>query len=120
MTVKVTCRPRWAWGCSTVLVSARSACCGVSVALALLLAGLGSNWSESVIVAVLVCGRGCDRRLNRKRLRRPDADRADGPDAGRGVVGPLARCRRHERQRRPAAGRSPEHWWRRRGRCWSA
>src|SRR5262249_30156142 len=38
----------------TVLVNARSACCGVSVALALLLAVLGSNWSEWLIVAVLV------------------------------------------------------------------
>ena len=42
----------------TVLVTARSACCGVSVALAVLLPVFGSNWSLSPIVAVLVCGRG--------------------------------------------------------------
>ena len=36
----------------------RSACCGVSVALALLLPGFGSNWSVSVMVAVLVRASG--------------------------------------------------------------
>jgi hypothetical protein len=35
---------------------ARSACWGVSVALAVLFAVFGSNWSASVIVAVLVRG----------------------------------------------------------------
>ena len=42
-------------GLLTVLATTRSACCGVSVALAVLLAVFGSNWSASAIVAVLVC-----------------------------------------------------------------
>ena len=42
----------------TDLASSRSACCGVWVALAALLAVLGSNWSECVIVAVFVCEPG--------------------------------------------------------------
>ena len=49
----------------TVLVRARSACCGVSVALAVLLPVSGSNWSLWLMVAVLVCAvglatRACD------------------------------------------------------------
>src|SRR6516164_4846409 len=42
----------------TLLARARSACCGAWVALAVLLAVLGSNWSAWLIVAVLVCGAG--------------------------------------------------------------
>src|SRR5438876_536945 len=38
-----------------VFVRARSAFCGVSVALALLLAPLGSNWSAWLTLAVLTC-----------------------------------------------------------------
>ena len=38
-------------------MTARSACCGVSVALAVLLVEFGSNWS-AVAVAVLVCAVG--------------------------------------------------------------
>ena len=45
VTVKVTVSPTLGVGLSTVLVSARSACCGVTVAEAVLLAVLGSNWS---------------------------------------------------------------------------
>ena len=41
-------------GLLTVLASARSARCGVTTALAVLLAVLGSNWSAPVIVAVFV------------------------------------------------------------------
>ena len=69
VTVKVIVSPTLGVGSLTVLASARSACCGVSVALAVLLAVLGSNWSEWVIVAVLVCGdASCDRGLDRERL----------------------------------------------------
>ena len=56
VTVKVIVSPTLGVGLLTVLATARSACCGVSMALAVLLAVLGSNWSASVIVAVLVCG----------------------------------------------------------------
>ena len=42
----------------TNLTSARSACWGVSVALAVLLPVFGSNWSASLTVAVLVCAAG--------------------------------------------------------------
>src|SRR5262245_8337325 len=45
-------------GLLTDLPRARSACCGVSVALALLLPEAGSNWSAWLMVAVLVCGLG--------------------------------------------------------------
>src|SRR3954451_2674696 len=41
-------------GLLTALVTCRSACCGVSVALALLLPVLGSNWSAALTRAVLV------------------------------------------------------------------
>ena len=54
----MTLSPTLGVGLLTVLVSARSACCGVTVADAVLLPGLGSNWSECVIVAVFVCGEG--------------------------------------------------------------
>src|SRR5262245_52054751 len=42
----------------TALVSRRSARCGVSVAVAVLLVGTGSNWSLWVTVAVLVSATG--------------------------------------------------------------
>ena len=45
-------------GLLTVLVSPTSACCGVTTELAVLFPGLGSNWSEWVIVTVLVAGSG--------------------------------------------------------------
>src|SRR5262252_6288398 len=45
-------------GSLTVLATARSACCGVSVVLAWLLPGFGSNWSAAVIVAVFVWAEG--------------------------------------------------------------
>src|SRR3954468_23141573 len=41
-------------GLLTDLARARSACWGVSVALAVLLPGFGSNWSAALMVAVLV------------------------------------------------------------------
>src|SRR5438132_905872 len=52
--VKVMVSPTLGVGLLTVLVNTRSACCGVSVALALLLAVLGSNWSAWLTAAVLV------------------------------------------------------------------
>ena len=58
VTVKVIVSPTLGVALLTVLVTARSACCGVSVALALLLAVSGSNWSAWLMVAVLVCGVG--------------------------------------------------------------
>ena len=61
-------------------MTARSACCGVSVALALLLPVFGSNWSASLIVAVLVRASGLTTRgLDRQGLRRAGGHRADGP-----------------------------------------
>src|SRR5205823_4483798 len=39
----------------TVLATARLACCGVSVALALLFVLTGSNWSLLLMLAVFVC-----------------------------------------------------------------
>ena len=58
VTVKVIVSPTLGVGLLTVLVRARSACCGVTTALAVLLAVLGSNWSAWLIVAVLVDGFG--------------------------------------------------------------
>ena len=58
MTVKVMTSPTLGVGSLTVLVTARSACCGVSVALPVLLAVFGSNWSASETVAVLVRASG--------------------------------------------------------------
>src|SRR5262245_36503257 len=52
--VKVTVSPTFGIGSFTVLARARSACCGVTVAPALLLPGSGSNWSDAVTVAVFV------------------------------------------------------------------
>src|SRR5262249_6238239 len=53
-TVKTMLSPTWGVGSLTIFVSARSACCGVSGALPLLLPVFGSNWSECGMVAVLV------------------------------------------------------------------
>jgi hypothetical protein len=58
VTVKVTVWPTLGVGLFTVLVRARSACCGVTVELALLLPGSGSNWSAALIVAVFVSALG--------------------------------------------------------------
>ena len=82
VTVKVIVSPTLGVGLSTVLVRTRSACCGVSVAVAVLLPVLGSNWSEWVIVAVFVCAAGTDdRRLDHQGSRAAgDVDRADGPE----------------------------------------
>ena len=44
--VKVIVSPTLGVGLLTDLVTARSACCGVSVALAVLLPVFGSNWSR--------------------------------------------------------------------------
>ena len=102
-------------------VTPRSACCGVSVALPLLLAVLGSNWSAVADRRRVGLRGGADHRGRDRQGRGvAGADRADGPDAGAG-------CRRSpgwasptRRSGRPAAGRSPARRWRRRGRCWSA
>ena len=58
MTVKVMTSPTSGVASLTDFVRRRSACWGVSVALAVLLAVLGSSWSLSLIVAVLVCAAG--------------------------------------------------------------
>ncbi len=50
----MTISPTLGVGSLTVLDRTRLACWGFSVELALLFAGLGSNWSEWLIVAVLV------------------------------------------------------------------
>jgi hypothetical protein len=52
--VKLIWSPTLGVASLTVLVMARSACCGVSVALAVLLPGVGSNWSAAETVAVFV------------------------------------------------------------------
>jgi hypothetical protein len=49
MTVNVIVSPTFGVESLTVFANARSACRGVSVALALLLAVLGSNWSAEAI-----------------------------------------------------------------------
>src|SRR6516225_7865964 len=56
--VKVTVSPTLGVGSFTVLARARSACCGITVALAVLLAVSGSNWSAWLIVAVFVSALG--------------------------------------------------------------
>jgi hypothetical protein len=56
VTAKVMISPTLGVSSLTVLVTTRSACWGVSVTLALLLFGSGSNWSASPTVAVLVSG----------------------------------------------------------------
>src|SRR5262249_4647271 len=58
VTVKVIVSPTLGVGLLTALVTCRSACWGVSVVLALLLAGLGSNWSAPLTTAVLVWASG--------------------------------------------------------------
>src|SRR5215813_743879 len=55
-------------GSLTVLATARSACCGVAVALAVLLPVLGSNWSLWLIVAVLVWAAGLTTRASMVRV----------------------------------------------------
>ena len=57
-TVKVIVSPTFGVGSLTVLLTRRSACWGVSVALAVLLPWSGSNWSAALIVAVLVWASG--------------------------------------------------------------
>ena len=106
VTVKVIVSPTLGVGSLTVLVSARSACCGVSVALAVLLAVLGSNWSawrdrRRVGLRVGADDRRLDHQRLRGRRRRP-CRRSTDPVAR--IVGPLARRRRDERQ--PAGSRS--------------
>src|SRR5437764_1334736 len=54
VTVKVTVSPTLGVALLTVLLTATSARCGVSVALALLLPAIGSNWSLWLTVAVFV------------------------------------------------------------------
>ena len=54
VTVKVIWSPTLGVASLTVLVRARSACCGSTSAVSVLLPVLGSNWSASVMVAVLV------------------------------------------------------------------
>ena len=83
VTVKVMVSPTLGVGSLTVLVTARSACCGVSVALAVLLPGLGSNWSASA-----------DRR--RVGLRVGADDRAPGWSAS--AARRQSRCRRSRRR----------------------
>ena len=56
VTVNVIVSPTLGVALLTAFARARSACCGVSVALALLFAVSGSNWSLCPTVAVLVCG----------------------------------------------------------------
>lgn len=58
VTVQVKFAPMPGVAVLAITVSARSACCGVAVALAPLLAGLGSDWSECETVAVLVWALG--------------------------------------------------------------
>src|SRR5262245_22089905 len=55
-------------GLLTVLVSARSACCGVSVALGLLLPGSGSNWSVWLMAAAFVWAVGLATVPRRRRV----------------------------------------------------
>ena len=62
MTTKVIVSPTLGVGSLTVLVIARSDCCGVSVAPAVLLAVSGSNWSLWLMVAVFVLGSGLSTR----------------------------------------------------------
>ena len=54
VTVKVTVSPTLGAELFTVLAICKSACCGTIEAVLLLLAVLGSNWSEWLIFAVFV------------------------------------------------------------------
>src|SRR5262249_10059507 len=56
VTVKVTVSPTLGVALLTALARARSACWGVSVALAMLLPGSGSNWSAALTAAAFVAG----------------------------------------------------------------
>ena len=58
VTVKVIWSPTLGVASLTVFATARSARCGVSVALAVLFAGLASYAPEAAMVAVLVRGSG--------------------------------------------------------------
>src|SRR5262245_54380893 len=57
-TVKMMTSPTFGVGLLTVLVTDRSACCGASLTVAVLLLGSGSNWSARPTVAVLLLGFG--------------------------------------------------------------
>src|SRR5262249_44010787 len=61
-TVNVIVSPTLGVASLTDLATARSAWCGVSVALAVLFPGSGSNWSAWLIVAVFVCALALDTR----------------------------------------------------------
>src|SRR5947209_1992111 len=67
VTVNVTTSPTFGRALLTVLVTARSACRGAREALAVLLAGFGSNWSDAVTVAVFVAVPGVVTRARRIR-----------------------------------------------------
>src|SRR5260370_39120664 len=71
VTVKVTMSPTFGVGSLTALLRVRSACCGVSVALAVLLPVFGSNWSAWLMVAVLVWAFGLFTRAVRVSVGRP-------------------------------------------------
>jgi hypothetical protein len=58
VTVNVMVSPTFGEASLTLLLRARSACCGVSVALAVLLPGLGSTWSARSMAALFVLGAG--------------------------------------------------------------
>jgi hypothetical protein len=58
VTVNVTVSPTFGVESLTAFVTARSACCGVSVTEAVLSPGFGSNWSTCETVAVFVRGSG--------------------------------------------------------------
>jgi hypothetical protein len=97
--VNVIVSPTFGVASPTVFVSARSACCGVSVAPALLFPVLGSNWSECEIDAVFVWALGettvavscsvCGVLV---------VNVPNRPHSARRVVDALARVRRRERQ----------------------
>ena len=80
VTVNVITSPTFGVGLLTDLATCRSACCGVSVALATLLPAKGSNWSLWLTAATLVCGTGLTTRtanVDRPRLARRQG--AHGP-----------------------------------------
>src|SRR5262249_35016341 len=65
VTVKVMVSPTLGVALLTALARARSACCGVSVALAVLFVVSGSNWSAWLTTAVLVWAFGLTTRAVR-------------------------------------------------------
>src|SRR5262245_16343603 len=71
VTVKVIVLPTLGVGLLTILLMTRSACCGVSPALAVLLPASGSNWSAALTVAVLVRAPGLTTRAARMSVRAP-------------------------------------------------